>query len=89
MLGELLQPVFEFAAYWTGKPVVRLLSLGRLHVRLDAEPDAQTKRKRWSSITFVRDGKRYVAADSVMLIGFLTWAAIGVMIWLVAMWIFN
>ena len=66
MLGELvgeliIKPFFEFVCYWTGKPVVRLLSVGRLHVSLLAEPDRKGKRnKRWYSVTFTRDGKRYV-----------------------------
>jgi hypothetical protein len=76
MPGELLtelifRPLFEILGYFVGKPVVRLLSLGRLHTSLDAEPDPAAKRKRWSSITFVRDGKRYVSAEFVSLVGII------------------
>lgn len=82
MLGELvgeliIKPFFEFVCYWTGKPIVRLFSLGRLHVSLLAEPDREGKRsKRWYSVTFTRGGKRYVDPEAVSVAGILVWAAI-------------
>ena len=82
MLGELvgeliLKPLFELVGYWTGKPVVRLLSLGRLQVSALAEPDREGKRqKRWYSVTFTRGGKRYADREAVCLVGILVWAAI-------------
>lgn len=75
MAADLLQPVFYFLAYWTGKPVVRVLSLGHLHVAFQAEPTRREKRRlRWYSATFMRDGKRFVDTEAVCLVGLIVWA---------------
>ena len=74
MLEGLLEPVVYFLAYWTGKPVVRILSFGRLHVAFLAEPERRGKRKpRHTPTIFTRDGKRYVEAEAVCLVGMLVW----------------
>ncbi len=77
LVGELIvKPFFEFVCYWTGKPVVRLLSLGRLHVSLSAEADRRgTSKRRWYSATFTRGGRRYVDPEAVCLVGLLVWVA--------------
>jgi hypothetical protein len=75
--AELLEPVVYFLAYWTGKPVVRILSLGRLHVAFLAEPSRREKQKlRWYSVTFMHDGKRYLDGEAVCLVGVITWAIV-------------
>jgi hypothetical protein len=75
--AELLEPVVYFLAYWTGKPIVRILSLGRLHVAFLAEPSRREKQKLpWYSVTFTRDGKRYVDAKAVCLVGMITWSVV-------------
>jgi hypothetical protein len=77
MLGELLEPIVQFAAYWTGKPIVRILSLGRLHVALLTEPDEAGKRNRhWYSLTFTRGSKRFVEPEWVSIIGMLGWGVV-------------
>ena len=82
MLGELLgeliiKPIFEIVCYWTGKPVARLLSLGRLHVSLSTDPDRKGKpNKRWRSVTVTRGAKRYVHPEVVSLVGIFVWVAI-------------
>lgn len=85
LLGELIvKPLFWLVGYHTGKPLVRLLSLGRLHVSLTAEPaPRRSKRKRrqsepsrpWYSVTFTCAGKRYLDPECVALLGLLAWAA--------------
>ena len=88
MPAELLEPLVYFAAYWTGKPIVRVLSLGRLHVALLAEPDAKARRKqKWYSVTFVRDGKRYVDGEAVCVVGLIAWIlAIAAITMIVSRW---
>ena len=77
MPTDLLEPVFYFLAYWTGKPIVRVLSLGRLHVALLAEPSRREKQRlRWYSVTFLHGGKRYVYGEVVCLVGLITWAVV-------------
>lgn len=80
LLGELIKPFVELACYWTGKPIVRILSLGRLHVAL-VDPDQRGKReRRWSSLTFSRGGRRYLDAEVVMLVGMIFCAPVVVAI---------
>ena len=88
MLAELLEPLVYFVAYWMAKPIVRVLSLGRLHVAFLAEPDANARRKRrWNSVTFVRDGKRYLDGEVVCLVGILAWTiVIGAIVVVVRRW---
>ncbi|MEO6436087.1 MAG: hypothetical protein ABIP55_10035, partial [Tepidisphaeraceae bacterium] len=77
LLAELIiKPLFGFLFYWTGKPIVRVLSLGQLHVAM-VDPDARGKRqRRWYSCTFTLGGKRYLDAEWVMVIGFVFWALV-------------
>ncbi len=78
LLGELIiRPLMEFGCYWTGKPIiVRLLSLGKLHVAL-VEPHRRGKRQRkWYSLTFTRGGRRYLDAEAAMLVGMVFWALV-------------
>lgn len=85
-LDLVLEGIMTSVGYWTGKPIVRLLSLGRLHVSFAAEPGPRSNRdNRRTSLTFTRDGKRYLDAEAVVLVGLLAWAAI---IFLVA-WFFH
>ena len=88
MPTELLEPVFYFIGYWTGKLIVRVVSLGRLHVSFTLEPERNDKRgRRWNAATFMRDKKRYVKSDVVTSIGMIAWAvAIAAIIVIAKVW---
>jgi hypothetical protein len=77
LLGELIvKPLLELACYGTGKPIVWLLTLGRLRVAM-IEPDKRGRReRRWYSLTFTHSGQRYVDPNLVMLVGILFWAMV-------------
>ena len=74
MLEALLEPAVYFVAYWTGKPIVRIPSLGQLHVSFSAGPDGSERPRRWRAVTFVRGGRRYLNGEAVCLVGFVAWA---------------
>jgi hypothetical protein len=71
-----LRPIFEFVlcliGYHTGKLLVRVLSLGRLHVDpwLAERPD---KPKWWSPLTYKRGRRRYLDVEAVAVIGIFFW----------------
>lgn len=81
ILGELVtelivKPIFEVTCYATGKPIVRLLSGGRLHTGA-WEPDRRGRRDhRWYSLTFTRGGKRYADPHVVALLGMIFWIGV-------------
>lgn len=57
-----------------------MLSLGRLNVAM-VDPDKRGKReRRWYSLTFTREGRRYLDPEVVMLVGMIFWAVVGVVV---------
>jgi hypothetical protein len=76
LLEIILRPIFEIVfhlvGYYTGKPIIQLLSLGRLHVDswVCERPDA----KKWRRpLTYRRRGRTFLDQDAVALIGIIFW----------------
>ena len=76
MLDLFLEPFFSALGYWTGKPIVILLSGGRLHVGLIEADIEGSRNRRWYSITYTNSGKRYLSPEAVCLVGWLAWAVV-------------
>jgi hypothetical protein len=78
LLEIILRPIFEIVfhlvGYYTGRPIVRLLSFGSLHVDhwVVDRPDAK---RRWRPLTYRRGGRTYLDQDAVALTGIVFWFA--------------
>lgn len=80
MLEFILRPILEFVlyvfGYWTGRLVLPLFSAGRVEV---APLFERTKVKpKWHGFQRGAEGRLVADSDTASLIGFVFWAAIGV-----------
>ena len=85
MIGELIfQVVGEFVGYGTGRVLVALFTPNIRVARSKTPPwpDPQKKR-RFFSLTFVRDGQRYYLDETITAIGILFWLLV---VALIAIW---
>ena len=69
----ILQPIFEVAAYWTGRILIPIFTLGRCHAEpILSEKGQMLKQKTWQRTA---DGKIIVSFVLSSLVGLLFWAS--------------
>lgn len=90
-IDVIVRPIGEFviyvACYYTGRPIVRLISLGRWRVvdwweerppvrRGRKKEPTPPEQKQWT-LSFVRNDRRYIQPEVTALVGMLFWALVG------------
>ncbi len=94
-IGELIvRPLVEgvvFALfYWTGKPVLIALSLGTIRLAAFSTLGEKNRNKRkwyqldWSIWLHPSSSSRLLKAECTCLVGFLTWVAVGILIYILS-----